>query len=139
METTMIVPAHDPAQPKLFRITTVRPWARPARFLKFYFGAELVPLVEQTIANLRGEIDQGKEDCWSCLELIRAHDDKTVFFIDVGLDENEEPVHPYDVGGGACCEHCSRLEPRALREQFTIALNKWRSREQHGARPRRGP
>jgi hypothetical protein len=123
------------AGPKLFRITTVWPWALPARFLKFYFGAELVPLVEQTIANLRGRIDQGEEDCWNCLELIRAHDNKTVFFIEVGLDEHEQPVRPFDVGGGACCERCSRLDAPKLREQFTIALNKWRSREQRGVRP----
>jgi hypothetical protein len=60
-----------------------------------------------------------------------------VFFIEHGpFDEHEELVRPFDVGGGACCEHCSRLDARTLRDQFTIALDKWR--EQHGARPWRG-
>jgi hypothetical protein len=117
IETTM--------EPKFFRITIVRPGLLRAPLFKCAHWDELGPLVKQTIDKLRGRIDEGKEDCWNCLELIHAHDDKTVFFVELGLDENKRPVRPFDVGGGACCEHCSRLDARTLRERFTIALKCW--------------
>jgi hypothetical protein len=99
----------ETTKPKFYRYAIVRHGQlREPLFFRLYAPWDKVgPLVKQIMDQPRNRT------CGICKQSTGKHDDKTVFLIVLGYDENDKWL---DAEGGACCERCSQLSDYELRK-----------------------